>query len=260
MKKKRLEFSDKQKAQIFVLDRAICAFSGKSLWLLDYHLCPTYDIDWVDHIKPAMNGGGNDIENGVCASSFFNAKKKDNSHDNLYFFFRGKPTEDFFYFYEFLPKTIASNLERFQNLHWTDWEMNRAFFMFMLALDYRVDPYLKNGKKQIRDDFYYSKACLKRVLAWQKHSKAEDVSSLTERKILSADPSPEQLLLISVLEAKTVEDVLTKLDKAFIFYSRNCEIFQSFLDGETISGVKLAEASEHMQEVVGQDTIGLLPM
>ena len=36
MRAKRAEFTDRQKADIFVRDRALCCYTGKSLWLLDY--------------------------------------------------------------------------------------------------------------------------------------------------------------------------------------------------------------------------------
>ncbi len=41
MARPRDEFTDRQKAEIFVRDRALCCFSGKSLWALDYGAGPT---------------------------------------------------------------------------------------------------------------------------------------------------------------------------------------------------------------------------
>lgn len=251
----RLEFTDKQKAEIFVLDRATCAFSGKSLWVLDYDLCPTYDVDWVDHIKPATRGGDNSIENGVCASSFFNAKKKDNSHDNLYFFFRGEPTKYFWQFYEFLPERISQNLKRFERLHWTDWYANRALWMFMIALEYRYNPYLKNGQKQKRDDVYYAKACLKRALAWQRMVEAENIEAIQERGLVPTVPSPEQKLLLSVLESSELNEVTDLLDQAFPSYEANCEVFLAFTDQKPIAEKSLAACSGRMIRVTKQKRI-----
>lgn len=71
-------FTDKQKAAIFVRDRATCCFSGANLWLLDAPLRVGWQSDWVDHRKPKSRGGMADIENGVCASHTFNMKKRNN--------------------------------------------------------------------------------------------------------------------------------------------------------------------------------------
>lgn len=46
-----------QRAEIFVLDRGTCSYSGRSLWIADYGIDPSYAIDWADHIVPASRGG-----------------------------------------------------------------------------------------------------------------------------------------------------------------------------------------------------------
>lgn len=69
-KEERL-FSDKDRAIIFVRDRATCAFSGKNLWILDQGIIH-FDWDWVDHIKPYSKGGKTDSSNGMLASSKYN--------------------------------------------------------------------------------------------------------------------------------------------------------------------------------------------
>ncbi len=74
----------------------ICAFSGISLWFLDNGIKSNWQVDWVDHIKPSASGGRANISNGICASNLFNAKKRDNSHDNIYFVKNGNLTEPYF--------------------------------------------------------------------------------------------------------------------------------------------------------------------
>ena len=66
MAHKRKEFTDNQKAEIFVRDAATCGFSGISLWFLDNGIKSNWQVDWVDHIKPSASGGGAEIENGIC--------------------------------------------------------------------------------------------------------------------------------------------------------------------------------------------------
>lgn len=56
MRAKRAEFTDQQKAEIYVRDRALCSYSGLSLWLLDDGASDIFNIDWVDHYLPAARG------------------------------------------------------------------------------------------------------------------------------------------------------------------------------------------------------------
>ena len=70
-------FTDAQKAELYVLHRAFCVYSGEKLWALDTVASPYFTIDWVDHIHPVSRGGLSTIENGVCASWFHNKKKRD---------------------------------------------------------------------------------------------------------------------------------------------------------------------------------------
>src|SRR6185369_4434588 len=156
---KRTDFSDKQKAAIYQRDKAICAFSGKSLWILDYGVTPLWDMDWVDHIKPSKRGGESTVENGICASAFYNSKKSDNSRDNAYLFKDGIPTANYYYCHGDIPSEIARILNRNKSLHYSDWYLNRAFARFNLILGRmrRKD----RGMADVRGEEYYAKASLK---------------------------------------------------------------------------------------------------
>jgi hypothetical protein len=107
MAHKRKNFTDIQKAQIFVRDRATCCFSGANLWLLDSPLRPGIETDWVDHVLPSARGGGNDIDNGVCASRTYNSLKRHNTDDNFYLFKNGLPTVGFSQRRRALSKTAS---------------------------------------------------------------------------------------------------------------------------------------------------------
>ena len=74
----RTNFTDRQKAEIYTLDRATCAYSGRNLWLLDHGIDGKYIVDWAEHIKPASKSGKSNLENGVCAGE---VKCPDNSFD-----------------------------------------------------------------------------------------------------------------------------------------------------------------------------------
>jgi hypothetical protein len=124
---KRTDFSDKQKSLIYERDRAICAFSGKSLWILDYGVNPLWDMDWADHIKPSKRGGESSLKNGICSGAFFNSKKRDNSWDNIYFFKDGKPTSHYYFVHGEISENLGKILIRNKSIHFSDWYLNRAF-------------------------------------------------------------------------------------------------------------------------------------
>ena len=53
--------TDAMRAKVFARDKGICAFSGLSLWILDYST-PISHHDWVDHVRPASRGGKKNVE------------------------------------------------------------------------------------------------------------------------------------------------------------------------------------------------------
>ena len=235
----RKNFTDSQKAEIFLRDRAVCAFSGKSLWLLDYGLSPTYDIDWVDHIKPASKDGGNDIENGICASSFYNAKKSNNSRDTGFLFHHGRPTSAFYYHYEIVPATIAEHLRRFSRAEKSDWYLNRALSRFINGLEWIVCK--KHGTTYARDDKYYAKSALKMLNIWKKQSKND--LSIEERGLIDEVASDDQKLLLAFRDLTAESDILE--------YMQDCSVW--FENGK-LAVDELADAvtEAQLQEVVSK--------
>lgn len=173
----RENFTDLQKAEIFVRDHALCGFSGKSLWILDHGVSPTFDVDWVDHIKPASRGGSNDIGNGICASYRFNSKKRANSNDNQYFFLAGRATGYFYYFYEVIPDHVFEHIERFSKAHISDWYFNRALSRFMHGLDSMYQASL--GVHYSRGSQYWARSSANIIKKWR--SLASDVPGMKER-------------------------------------------------------------------------------
>ena len=119
-------FSEAQRAEIYARDRALCGYSGKSLWLPDYGAAP-YSIDWIDHRSPVARGGTPTLENGVCASWLYNWVKREHKRAVL-LFHSGYPTLDFYTFHQTLPESIGEHLQRFACLHPSDWYFNRALY------------------------------------------------------------------------------------------------------------------------------------
>jgi hypothetical protein len=163
---KRTEFTDRQKAEIYVRDHATCCFSGKSLWILDHGVSPTWEVDWVDHVRPSTRGGKAEIENGVCASYTFNMKKRANGADNIYFFRNGAPTTVFCQYYGELSPELSVQLVRLGRLQASDWYFNRCLFNVFLAYEYRCRKN-RYGSTPKRTDSYWLTAAWKRLRLFQ---------------------------------------------------------------------------------------------
>jgi hypothetical protein len=192
MAHKRTEFTENQKAEIFVRDRATCAFSGLSLWQLDYGIRPNRQIDWVDHIKPSASGGKASLDNGVCASHTFNAKKKGNAHDNICFVKHGKVTEDYIWVFGMPKQDLLSQLHRLSSLEVADWYFNKCIDNMMEGLNWRCEIEFKNVKYK-RDDAYWFEAGWKRLLKFRKNTSGQ---SMQDRGLLTSPlPFGAELLL-----------------------------------------------------------------
>lgn len=234
--RKRTEFSNRQKAEIFVRDRATCAFSGKSLWILDYGASPTYDVDWVDHIKPSMRGGTNATENGICASSFFNAKKRDNSSDNQYFFMAGKPTEHFFRVYEEVPEKIAGNLRRFSKLEQGDWYFNRALSYLLFAIEWLTAK--EQGTEYKRGIPYYAGAALRMLRDWRRIAPRSDAETFTERKLVPRNLKDDQAMMLTLAGIESEEEFDKLTHQLYPYYRASEHVIREFV---TVEGKEDAE-------------------
>jgi hypothetical protein len=217
MGSKRQEFTDRQKADIFARDRALCCFTGKSLWLLDYGGGPS-TVDWVDHINPAARGGRADIDNGACASWLYNKQKRD-CNQGIYLFFEGRPTETFYTYYETLPQSIAQHLIRFQKIHFTDWYFNRAIFHIQLATAQIVERKRADGKTWTRGLEYRNKAAFKFLCQWRNLVVSEKPSTMTKRHLLPSRPSSDQQIVLKLLDAQKPDDI-GKIAKALAPFSK----------------------------------------
>ncbi len=166
---KRKEFTQLQRAEIYVRDRATCCFSGANLWLLDSPLRPGYETDWADHIIPTARGGSSDPTNGVCAGHTFNAKKRHNTAGNAYLFENGLPTWRFFSIFGPLGNAQIARLGRLASLVISDWYFNRAIALILLGFDYRCQFQLYHENPH-RDDRYWFRAAYRKLAAHQRLS------------------------------------------------------------------------------------------
>jgi hypothetical protein len=197
MATRRDEFTDRQKADIFVRDRALCGYSGKSLWLLDYGVGGG-SPNWVDHIRPASRNGRAELENGVCASWLYN-KLKGASGGAMLLFYAGQPTEDYFTFYQQISPELAAHLRRFTALHYSDWYLNKAISGIILAAALHAEGYKRvNGGAMSRGLDSRAKVASRYLVEWAQIVAKEKPGNLKARGLLPPELSPDQELLLSL--------------------------------------------------------------
>ena len=238
----RTDFTPAQRAAIFARDRATCCFSGANLWLLDAPLRPGYQIDWADHVKPSARGGESVVENGVCASHTFNAKKRHNSADTCYLFEWGLPTRVYFDIFGPMSANQTARLRRLGNLLPADWFFNRALGSILIGFDYRcrLERYDESPK---RDDQYWFGAAFRKLSEFQKLQTA----SLEEREIV-ANPTVILTLWLNLRDVGSIEQLHARLHPLYAAYRANFRAWQKyFFDAETpaekLAALKSAEAA-----------------
>jgi hypothetical protein len=230
---RRKNFTDRQRAEIFVLDRALCSFSGKSLWLLDYGAAPSF-VDWADHIGPAAKGGVADISNGACASHLYNWAKRDRPNA-IFLFHRGSPTEDFFLHYEIVPKEIATHLRRFAALHWSDWLFNRSIFHVLVAAG-QQGQHRGDGQNFKRDRNYWATASFRSLESW--HKATGEAKSLKARKLLPLRPAVDHHILMELQAAASVQAVKRIIAAMVPYVRESWKATKEMANVESASGAR----------------------
>lgn len=219
----RSNFSDKTKATIFVRDHATCAFSGKSLWLLDYGLTPLWDYDWVDHIKPSARRGRAEIDNGICASYLFNSKKGANTRDSNYFFRSGVPTESFYDFFNVLPAHLGRQLLRLSRLHLSDWYFNRCLQNAFDGFD------TKCRDERPRPTWGFRKSY---AAAWNKLREYQRLSvgvpSMESRKLLLNPDRPDVIAVLRLRGIQEKGEFFELLSDIYPTYAANSKLHWDF--------------------------------
>lgn len=192
------EFSEVQRAEIFARDRALCAYSGRSLWLADMGAAP-YAVDWVDHIKPVARGGAPTVDNGVTCSHLYNQRKGARA-GTVMLFFAGRPTADFFTYHQALTPALAGHLQRFARLVPSDWYFNRGLFHVLFGAAV-VKATRRDGVPFTRGVDYRAATALRLFDDWRQRS--GETRDLKARGLLPQRPSPDQVLLISAAQASS---------------------------------------------------------
>jgi len=222
---KYTQFTDNQKAEIYSRDRATCAFSCISLWMLDIGIRPNWDMDWVDHIKPSSSGGGAKLQNGICASSVFNAKKKNNAADNVYFLKDGHLSEDYILVFGTPPKDLVEQLARLKNVEPCDWFFNRCLANTFIGFNNRCESELYDTEYK-RGDSYWFAAAWKRL---QIFNKKRPTQNFRQRGLLN---KPIPFGTKQLLKAEHIichEDYIEWVEETYTIYRENYIILENYL-------------------------------
>jgi hypothetical protein len=207
--------NDALRAAVFARDKAICSFSGLSVWYLDHGTAPFAHPDWVDHVRPKSRGGKDTLDNLVCASHFYNRKKLNNGSDCQYLFSCGAPTEIFYFTHGALSIQQAQLLKSHSGILVSDWYFNRAIFNLMVAV---WDELAKNDATRTRD--YWMAAAQKRMTAWQKLSVG--VPSFEDRGLVRFPDADDVRWMLLIRTAETDGEWL-RVYKALLKWARSNE-------------------------------------
>ena len=224
MTRKRKEFTDNQKSEIFARDRATCAFSGISLYFLDTGIRSNWQVDWVDHILPSASGGKTGLENGICASNFFNAKKRNNTADNIYFVKNGCITKKYINVFGVPPEKLVEQLNRLKNLKPEDWFFNRCLSSVFVGFDCRLDEEFK-GIEYKRKDTYWFKSAWKRLQTYQKKKSSQ---SIYERGLIKKIAPFGSMELLKVENIINEEDFTIWLENIYPSYRESYKAINSY--------------------------------
>jgi hypothetical protein len=218
-----MPLTDKLRAAVFARDKAICAFSGLSVWMLDYGATPFSHSDWPDHVVPRSRGGRDTIDNLVCASYFYNGKKSNNGRDRDYLFRDGRPSPTFLYRHGELSESQAKLLADHASITEADWYFNRALFNMNVAL---VDEAV--GAKAKRGRHYWLRSAYRRLLSWRSLSGSSSTDSFVRRRLVRFSTSPDVQLMLSIGSAD--EDDLRRIyQRLLAHYRANDDVLDLFV-------------------------------
>ena len=245
-----MALNNKLRSEVFGRDKAICAFSGTSLWMLDYGACAIADCDWADHIKPASRGGKDEVGNLVCASSFRNSRKRNNGADNCYFFRNGMATSHFFWAHGCISDDQVAVLRDHAQIQALDWYFNRALANLFIALYNEF-----TGETRSRTSAYWQRAALARLQEWRILGGARDFA---ERGLLRYAEAPDVKLMANAAECLNAADIQNLYRRLQRYYDANTLAFETFLDAKSPSGRERVLARAEKSRFVTEPTLAAL--
>ncbi len=234
----RTNFPDVVKAEIYARDRAICAFTGLNLWLLDEGVGGFYNNCWIDHIVPATRGGKSEADSGVTTHWAYNYNKGNTIGESLYLFINGLPTYRFWEFHRLLPPEMAQMIVNNSNILPSDYHFNQAIINLIGGVRWL---HLGPDPKYKRDDEYRASATIRRLDKWKRAVDAEEVASMEERNLVIEPLTPDQELLLSLREVKTTKQIKSLMKEVLPYHCANLALRLEF----EIACEKWTEGSEY---------------
>ena len=253
--RRKTQFNDQQRAEIFRRGRGVCAFCGKNLWILDLGISPFSDQDWADHIRPVTRKGDSSVANGICACSTCNSKKSNNSRDKSYILTaNGRPS---YYYYLWtrpqFDEALADCLSRHSELELKDWFLNRAFsnaFWHMSNLWEAVNR--KRRKK------HWYGASWKLLMKWKRElgdiEPAKAVHDLKRRGLIPLRARSDIKHMIAVCTASTKTECFRALDQLCQFYRDSRTAWFRFANALSLRQKRSVLASTMRKRHISQST------
>lgn len=217
-----MALNNKLRSEVFARDKAMCAFSGLSLWLLDYGASVHSNFDWADHIRPASRGGKDSVDNLVAASFFYNSKKRSNGADNTYLFRGGVPTTHFFWAHGCLTPRHVDDMRAHAAIVAKDWFFNRAWANLTIALE---NEYIGGARE--RSPAYWQKAALARLIEWRALGGVPDFS---QRGLVRYPGAPDVEIMLALAGAGNLNEVALAYQAVQPYFDANTRAFEDFLE------------------------------
>lgn len=233
----RTNFSDDQRAEIFVLDRATCSYSGRNLWIADYGIDPAYAVDWADHIVPASCGGKSVVENGAAASWLYNYLRG-NRQQRLMIFHRGLPTAEHTIHVGIIDPLVTAQLHRFRMLHISDWFLNRAMWHVWIGITFEYER--RQGLNRSRDYNYYAAASLKCLTKWRQLVDKNSIRSLEQRRLVSPTAEVDQQQLLEIRHSTSTRALIDTMHDLFPSYNASAKALLSLSQAEDVARLERA--------------------
>jgi hypothetical protein len=200
---KRDNFPDVVKARAYARDRATCCYGGGSLWVAD----AGSEMDWCEHRIAASKGGRGEDENALTSCWRCNHKRGNRERPPI-LFHAGQITPDGEAALSQLPVPIARHFKRMEEIHWTDWFLNRAFCEVLWGAEWLSKP---DRHKYSRDAGYRASRALDRVVEWKVLAAREKVSPPTMRGLVPLHSDEGHLALWNVQQCVTCEQLLRSI-------------------------------------------------
>lgn len=226
-----MALSDQLRAAVYARDKAICAFSGSSVWIPDYGTSLLVAHDWPDHIKPASRKGADSLSNLVCASYFYNRKKLNNGSDTSYLFFAGAPTPIFFWRIGQISAEQIDLLRSHAAICPADWYFNRALANINIAHQNRYFGY-----KAVRTSSYWISAAASKLTDW---SRLGGINDFRRRGLIRYPKSPDVMLMLelakcdfSTSQARLKRRVKDIYEQLYPYFKANSDALDAFISAE----------------------------